>query len=113
LVALIRETCYIQLPRGTPTAFLLTAIKPYCQDISDDSYEDLPQEQANLSPRRIELPPDKIEQVRQQVDPSDIENLLNLDKTIIVDILLEASPERQQPGHKKFKNKVHFTDDLL
>jgi hypothetical protein len=93
LVALIGETYYIQLPRGLPIVFLSIAIKPYYQDISDDSYENLPQEQANLSLRRIELSLDKIKQIQQQVNPSDIENLLNLNKTIVIDILLEASPE--------------------
>jgi hypothetical protein len=63
LVALIRETCYIQLPQGILIVFLSTVIKPYYQDISDDSYENLLQEQANLSPRRIELPLDKIKRI--------------------------------------------------
>jgi hypothetical protein len=43
--------------------FLSTAIKPYYQDVSDDSYKNLPQEQTNLSPRRIELSLDKIERI--------------------------------------------------
>jgi hypothetical protein len=63
LVVLIREIYYIQLPRGLPTEFLLTAIKPYYQNVSNDSYEDLPQEQTNLLPRQIELPLDKIKQI--------------------------------------------------
>jgi hypothetical protein len=63
LVALIRETCYIQLLQDTPITFLSIAIKLYYQDVSDDLYENLPQEQANLSLRRIELLLDKIKRV--------------------------------------------------
>jgi hypothetical protein len=64
LVALIGKTYYIQLPRDLPTVFLSIVIKPYRQDVSNNSYKNLLQEQANLSPRQIELFLDKIEQVR-------------------------------------------------
>jgi hypothetical protein len=66
LVAIIRETYYIQLPQGLPIVFLLTVIKLYYQnvsDISNDSYKNLLQEQANLSLKRIELLLDKIKQI--------------------------------------------------
>jgi hypothetical protein len=73
--------------------FLSMVIKLYCQDVLDNLYENLLQEQANLSLKQIELLLDKIKQVQQQINPSDIENLLNPNKTIIMDILLEALPE--------------------
>jgi hypothetical protein len=63
LVILIREIYYIQLLRGLLIVFLSIIIKPYYQDISDDSYKDLPQEQTNLLLRQIELSLDKIKQV--------------------------------------------------
>jgi hypothetical protein len=73
--------------------FLSMVIKLYCQDVLDNLYENLLQEQANLSLKQIELLLDKIKQVQQQINPSDIENLLNPNKTIIMDMLLEALPE--------------------
>jgi hypothetical protein len=73
--------------------FLSIVIKLYHQSILNDSYENLSQKQTNLSLRQIELPPDKIKQIQQQINPSDIENLLNLNKTIVINILLEVSPK--------------------
>jgi hypothetical protein len=59
LVALIGETYYIQLLQGLFTVFLSIIIKPYYQDVSNDSYEDLSQKQTNLLSRQIELSLDK------------------------------------------------------
>jgi hypothetical protein len=73
--------------------FLSIVIKLYHQSILNDSYENLSQKQTNLSLRQIELPLDKIKQIQQQINPSDIENLLNLNKTIVINILLEVSPK--------------------
>jgi hypothetical protein len=53
---------YLATTRST-YSILSTEIKLYYQNVSDDLYEDLLQEQANLSPRRIELSLDKIKQV--------------------------------------------------